>query len=58
MKNMFYYFVSCYGTIGKVANNENTFKGDDKKRFEVGNFFETEKEAKESKFYKVFHKED
>ena len=50
----FYYFVSSYGTIGKSTHNKKTFVGDDEKRWEVGNYFQTEEEAKESKFYKVF----
>lgn len=46
-----YYYVSSYGSVGKDTDYR---RNADNKRFEVGNYFKTEEEAKESKFYKVF----
>lgn len=51
----FYFFVSSYGTVGQSTHKKKTYYGDDEKRWDVGNYFETEEEAKQSKFYKVFN---
>lgn len=47
-----YFYVDSDGTIERAVEDSN---GIDSGRFEQGNYFQTEKEAKESKFYKVFH---
>ena len=47
-----YYFVESTGVVisGYEYGNINA-----EERFQVGNYFKSEKEAKESKFYEVFH---
>ncbi|MGL5051197.1 MAG: hypothetical protein ACRC6E_11330 [Fusobacteriaceae bacterium] len=45
----------CVNGFGVVACNKEVFYQTDTLFFETGNYFRTEKEAKESKFYKVFH---
>ncbi|MGL5051572.1 MAG: hypothetical protein ACRC6E_13240 [Fusobacteriaceae bacterium] len=47
-----YYYVTSYGSV--IRDVENSYKPDTL-LFKTGNYFRTEKEAKESKFYKVFH---
>lgn len=51
----FYYYVNTYGVIDATSYSEKII---DPERFKIGNCFETIKEAKESKFYKVFHEEE
>ncbi|MGL4998475.1 MAG: hypothetical protein ACRC5T_05850 [Cetobacterium sp.] len=50
-----YYSVNHYG--GAERSIERGYKTDSRLS-EIGNYFLTEEEAKESKFYKVFHNED
>lgn len=54
-KNREYFFVNGCGAI--VTGCE-LFCVKDGLKFEVGNYFQTEEEAKGSKFYKVFHEEE
>ena len=51
----FYFLVDTTGDILKILDSRNFY---DDKKFKIGNYFKTEEEAKESKFYKVFHEED
>lgn len=51
----YYYYISGTGLIMHSAEY-NTFEDD--ARCNTGNYFKTEEEAKESKFYKVFHEEE
>ncbi|MGL5964739.1 MAG: hypothetical protein ACRCZ2_10145 [Fusobacteriaceae bacterium] len=53
-KYCLYYFVNATGEIERGLDHN---WGSDNRRFEIGNYFETEDEAEESKFYKVFHEE-
>ena len=50
-----YYFMAGTGLVA-VQKDFGSFEND--KHFETGNYFKTEEEAKESKFYKVFHEEE
>jgi hypothetical protein len=50
-----YYYINAFGDVTFVAESEDHY---DNKKFNIGNYFKTEEEAKESKFYKVFHEED
>lgn len=45
-------------TMGFINDTIEVGDSTDRGRFKVGNYFQTEQEAKESKFYKVFHEED
>ena len=47
-----YYFVESTGVVFSGYEYGNIKAGE---RFQVGNYFKSEKEAKESKFYEVFH---
>ena len=47
-----YYYVGALGDVASITELESDY---DNKMFNVGNYFKTEEEAKESKFYKVFH---
>lgn len=49
-----YYFVTSFG---EIACEQELFYQDDDRRFDAGNYFKNEKEARESKFYKVFSQE-
>jgi hypothetical protein len=46
-----YYFITI---IGEIRGGTDVYSNIDKQLWEVGNYFKTEEEAKESKFYKVF----
>jgi hypothetical protein len=48
----------CVTSDGMIDNCFDCRWETDTKRFEFGNYFKTEQEAKESKFYKVFHSQD
>ena len=50
-----YYFVNGFGEIQCFAEEGALTDG---KLFNAGNYFKSEQEAKESKFYKVFHEEE
>ncbi|MGL4999410.1 MAG: hypothetical protein ACRC5T_10620 [Cetobacterium sp.] len=47
-----YYSVNHYGVVERSI--ERSYKIDSR-LVDIGNYFKTEKEAKESKFYKIFH---
>ncbi|MGL5232349.1 MAG: hypothetical protein ACRC7W_03320 [Fusobacteriaceae bacterium] len=50
-----YFHVNTMGFINDAIEVGDSI---DRNRFKVGNYFKTEQEAKESKFYKVFHEEE
>ena len=50
-----YCHISGTGLIMHIAEFDNF---DNNAHYKVGNYFKTEEEAKESKFYKVFHEEE
>ncbi len=49
-----YYSVNCFGEVIPIVDLRWETDG---KMWLVGNYFETEEEAKESKIYKAFHEE-
>jgi hypothetical protein len=54
-RHSYYYYVSAYGGICDYTDDRSSF---DDNMWNVGNYFKTEEEAKNSKFYKVFHEEE
>ena len=51
----------CYivvSSIGRVETHQEFGQISDDKRYESGNYFQTEELARDSKFYKVFHEEN
>lgn len=46
------------GTYGYITSDMEEFKEHNDRRWECGNYFQTEEEAMESKFYKVFNDKD
>ena len=50
-----YRFVGSYGGIN-TAYDDNTWLDDT--RYQLGNYFHTDEEARASKFYKIFHGEE
>lgn len=53
--NNIYYYINASGDFAFMSESGNDY---DNKKFNIGNYFKTEEEAKESKFYKVFHEEE
>ena len=47
-----YYYVDSFGSI--YASHNFNYKADNR-RYSIGNYFRTEEDARDSKFYKVFH---
>lgn len=47
-----YYFINSRGDVCRTLDERTTF---DCVVYKAGNYFQTRKEAKDSKFYKVFH---
>ncbi len=50
-----YYYINPCGIIETEIENGSSF---DSELFKSGNYFQTKQEAKDSKFYKVFHEEE
>ena len=50
-----FYFVNSMGSVDKMWWSDSDV---DNRYFNVGNCFKTKEEAKDSKFYKVFHEEE
>jgi hypothetical protein len=54
-KHSCYYYISAFGEISSATDDVTGF---DTEIWKIGNYFKTEEDAKNSKFYKVFHDEE